>query len=128
VQIDRDMLMSGFIEPIPDLSPVIPSVEEIPSIDPEVSPYETNIISFYKTWDIFGAFSNFSPHSIHMPDENGDYFTWPTVEHYYQVCLLFILHVKFLVAMDSDSIITCQHVFHFFYNHVTSSFGLYIGS
>ncbi|XP_021314969.1 riboflavin biosynthesis protein PYRR, chloroplastic isoform X1 [Sorghum bicolor] len=83
-QIDRDMLMSGFIEPIPDLSPVIPSVEEIPSVDPEVSPYEANIISFYKTWDIFGAFSNFSPHPIHMPDENGDYFTWPTVEYYYQ--------------------------------------------
>ncbi|KAJ1279089.1 hypothetical protein BS78_04G128800 [Paspalum vaginatum] len=83
-QVDRDMLMSGFIQPIPDLSPVIPSVDEIPSIDPEVSPYETNIISFYKTWDTFGAFSNFSPHPIHMPDENGDYFTWPTVEHYYQ--------------------------------------------
>lgn len=85
VQIDRDMLMSGFIQPIPDLSPVIPSVDEMPSVDPEVSPYETNIISFYKTWDTFGAFSNFSPHPIHMPDENGDYFTWPTVEHYYQV-------------------------------------------
>uniref|UniRef100_A0A0E0G6I2 Riboflavin biosynthesis protein PYRR, chloroplastic n=2 Tax=Oryza TaxID=4527 RepID=A0A0E0G6I2_ORYNI len=83
-QIDRDMLMSGFIQPIPDLSPVIPSVDEMPSVDPEVSPYETNIISFYKTWDTFGAFSNFSPHPIHMPDENGDYFTWPTVEHYYQ--------------------------------------------
>ncbi|XP_006648632.1 riboflavin biosynthesis protein PYRR, chloroplastic [Oryza brachyantha] len=83
-QIDRDMLMSGFIQPIPDLSPVIPSVDEMPSIDPEVSPYETNIISFYKTWDTFGAFSNFSPHPIHMPDETGDYFTWLTVEHYYQ--------------------------------------------
>ncbi|KAF0932312.1 hypothetical protein E2562_009571 [Oryza meyeriana var. granulata] len=83
-QIDRDMLLSGFIQPIPDLSPVIPSVDEMPSVDPEVFPYETNIISFYKTWDTFGAFSNFSPHPIHMPNENGDYFTWPTVEHYYQ--------------------------------------------
>ncbi|KAL6841985.1 hypothetical protein ACP4OV_028185 [Aristida adscensionis] len=83
-QIGRDMLMSGFIQPIPDLSPVIPSVDEMPYVDPEVSPYETNIISFYKTWDTFGAFSNFSPHPIHMPDENGEYFTWPTVEHYYQ--------------------------------------------
>ncbi|RCV06401.1 hypothetical protein SETIT_1G159500v2 [Setaria italica] len=83
-QIDRDMLISGFIQPIPDLSPVIPSVDKIPSIDPEVSPYETDIISFYKTWDTFGAFSNFSSHPIHMPDDNGDYFTWPTVEHYYQ--------------------------------------------
>ncbi|RLM78984.1 riboflavin biosynthesis protein PYRR, chloroplastic [Panicum miliaceum] len=83
-KIDRDMLLSGYIQPIPDLSPVIPSMDEIPSVDPEVSPYETNIISFYKTWDTFGAFSNFSPHPIHMPDENGDSFMWPTVEHYYQ--------------------------------------------
>jgi hypothetical protein len=91
VQIGRDMLMSGYIQPIPDLSPVIPSVEEIPSVDPDVSPYETNIVSFYKTWDIFGALSNFSPHPIRMPDENGDYVTWPTVEHYYQV----LLHLLF---------------------------------
>ena len=130
MQIDRDMLMSGFIETIPDLSPIIPSVEEIPSVDPEVSPYEANIISFYKTWDIFGAFSNFSPHPIHMPDENGDYFTWPTVEHYYQVCLLFMAatFVKFSVAMDRDSIIMCQHVFHFLNNRVTSLFTLSISS
>jgi len=85
------MLLSGYIQPIPDLSPVIPSMDEIPSVDPEISPYETNIISFYKTWDTFGAFSNFSPHPIHMPDENGDSFMWPTVEHYYQVCLLFFV-------------------------------------
>lgn len=97
LQIDRDMLMSGYIQPIPDLSPVIPSVDEIPSVDPDVSPYETNIVSFYKTWDIFGAFSNFSPHPISMPDENGDSITWLTVEHYYQVLLhLFsLLHVCF---------------------------------
>ncbi|GJM85008.1 hypothetical protein PR202_ga00735 [Eleusine coracana subsp. coracana] len=90
-QIGRDMLMSGYIQPIPDLSPVIPSVDEIPSVDPDVSPYETNIVSFYKTWDIFGAFSNFSPHPIRMPDENGEYITWPTVEHYYQVLHIFFL-------------------------------------
>lgn len=82
--------MSGYIQPILDLSPVIPSVDEIPSVDPEVSQYETNIVSFYKTWDIFGAFSNFSPHPIIMPDDNGDYITWQTVEHYYQVFLLFL--------------------------------------
>jgi diaminohydroxyphosphoribosylaminopyrimidine deaminase/5-amino-6-(5-phosphoribosylamino)uracil reductase len=81
------MLMSGFIQPIPDLSPVIPSADEIPSVDPEVSPYETSIISFYKTWDTFGAFSNFSPHPLHMPDEQGHCLTWLTVEHYYQVSL-----------------------------------------
>lgn len=79
------MLISGYLQPIPDLSPVIPSADETSSVDPTVSPYDTNIISFYKTWDPYGAFSNFSPHPIEMPDENGDYVTWRSVEHYYQV-------------------------------------------
>lgn len=79
------MLISGYLQPIPDLFPMIPSANEIPSIDPTLSPYETNIISFYKTWDPFGAFSNFSAHPIEMPCENGERTVWPSVEHYYQV-------------------------------------------
>ncbi|XP_020578701.1 riboflavin biosynthesis protein PYRR, chloroplastic [Phalaenopsis equestris] len=82
--IGPDILVSGFLHPIPDLSPVIPSVHETAALDPAVSPYESKIIFFYKTWDPFGAFSNFSPHSISMPDEAGDFCMWPTVEHYYQ--------------------------------------------
>lgn len=66
---------------------MIPSKDETSAIDPTVSPYESNIIFFYKTWDPYGAFSNFSLHPIRMPDENGDYYSWPTVEHYYQVLL-----------------------------------------
>ncbi|XP_078156295.1 cytidine/deoxycytidylate deaminase family protein [Carex rostrata] len=83
-QIGPDMLISGYLQPIPDLFPMIPSANEIPSIDPTLSPYETNIISFYKTWDPFGAFSNFSAHPIEMPCENGERTVWPSVEHYYQ--------------------------------------------
>lgn len=83
-QIGPDILVSGYIKPIPDLSPVIPSVDETSALDPAISPYETNIIFFYKTWDEYGVFSNFSPHPVQMPDENGDYITWPSVEHYYQ--------------------------------------------
>ncbi|KAL5555979.1 hypothetical protein UlMin_038215 [Ulmus minor] len=49
-----DMLISGFLQPIPDLTPVIPSVKENYAIDPT------------------------------MPDENGNYVTWLSVEHYYQ--------------------------------------------
>lgn len=79
------MLVSGFLHPIPDLNPMIPSTRETIGIDPSVSPYEANIISFYKTWDPHGAFSNFSLSPIQMPDEHGEVFTWPTVEHYYQV-------------------------------------------
>lgn len=83
-EIDPDILVSGFLHPIPDLSPVIPSIHETAALDPTVSPFESKIIFFYKTWDLFGAFSNFSPHSICMPDETGDLCIWPTVEHYYQ--------------------------------------------
>lgn len=36
-------------------------------------------IYFYKVWQPYGCFSNFSPHSIQI---QGSY--WPTVEHYYQ--------------------------------------------
>lgn len=83
-QVGPDMLISGFLQPIPDLLPVIPSVDETFAIDPTVTPYESTIIFFYKTWDPYGAFSNFSPHAIQMPDDNGDYVTWSSVEHYYQ--------------------------------------------
>ncbi|KAJ9703292.1 hypothetical protein PVL29_004903 [Vitis rotundifolia] len=83
-QIGPDMLISGFLQPLPDPTPVIPSVDETYAIDPSVTPYESSIIFFYKTWDLYGAFSNFSPHPIQMPDENGDYQTWSSVEHYYQ--------------------------------------------
>lgn len=89
LQIGPDMLISGFLQPVPDLTPVIPSVEETSAIDPTVTPYESSIIFFYKTWDPYGAFSNFSPHAIQMPDENGNYLSWPSVEHYYQVTCYF---------------------------------------
>ncbi|KAB2629992.1 riboflavin biosynthesis protein PYRR [Pyrus ussuriensis x Pyrus communis] len=83
-QIGPDMLISGFLQPIPDVTPVIPSVDETFEIDPTVTPYESRIILFYKTWDPYGAFSNFSPHQIKMPNDSGDYATWLSVEHYYQ--------------------------------------------
>ncbi|KAK4433051.1 Riboflavin biosynthesis protein PYRR, chloroplastic [Sesamum alatum] len=83
-QVGPDMLVSGFLQPVPDLTPVIPSVDETSAIDPTVSPYEASIIFFYKTWDPYGSFSNFSLHPIQLPDENGDNYSWPSVEHYYQ--------------------------------------------
>jgi ribA/ribD-fused uncharacterized protein len=36
-------------------------------------------IYFYKVWEPYGCFSNFSPHPIEMQGT-----VWPTVEHYYQ--------------------------------------------
>jgi diaminohydroxyphosphoribosylaminopyrimidine deaminase/5-amino-6-(5-phosphoribosylamino)uracil reductase len=86
-QVGPDMLVSGFLQPIPDLLPVIPSEDATVEIDPSVDPFEPSIIFFYKTWDLYGSFSNFSPHPIRMPygEENDDYMTWSSVEHYYQV-------------------------------------------
>ncbi|OMO77970.1 CMP/dCMP deaminase, zinc-binding protein [Corchorus capsularis] len=83
-QVGPDMLISGFLQPIPDLTPTIPSEDETFAIDPTVDPFESSIIFFYKTWDPYGAFSNFSPHPIQMPDEDGNYATWSSIEHYYQ--------------------------------------------
>ncbi|CAM8881504.1 unnamed protein product [Rhodiola kirilowii] len=83
-QVGPDMLVSGFLQPIPDLAPVIPSVNETFAIDPSVSQFESKIIFFYKTWDPYGALSNFSHHPIQMPDDNGNDVTWQSVEHYYQ--------------------------------------------
>lgn len=90
MQIGPDMLISGLLQHLPDVTPVIPSVDETFAVDPTISPYESSIIFFYKAWDPYGAFSNFSPHPIQMPNENGDYLTWLSVEHYYQVSLLFL--------------------------------------
>ncbi|KAK4791033.1 hypothetical protein SAY86_031446 [Trapa natans] len=83
-QVGPDILVSGFLQPIPDLTPVIPSLDETSAIDPTVTLHEPKIIFFYKTWDLYGAFSNFSPHPIRMPEDSGDYVTWPSVEHFYQ--------------------------------------------
>lgn len=105
MQVGPDMLISGFLQPLPDIVPQIPSPEETFIVDPTVSPYESSIIFFYKTWDPYGALSNFSPHPIQMPDENGDSVTWLSVEHYYQVlALLYKFYFSFAVFLH------CLHI------------------
>ncbi|KAK1372283.1 hypothetical protein POM88_028476 [Heracleum sosnowskyi] len=64
-QISPDMLISGFLRPLPDLTPLVPSMDQ----------------TF--AWDPYSVFSNFSHHSIHVPDK-GDYITWLSVKHHYQ--------------------------------------------
>ena len=43
---------------------------------------------FYKSWDVNGALSNFSPHPVDAPavwgESQGAIVEWPTVEHFYQ--------------------------------------------
>ncbi|KAF5175084.1 Riboflavin biosynthesis protein ribd [Thalictrum thalictroides] len=62
-------------------------------------------VSFEQTWDPYGAFSNFSPHPLRISDENGDYVTWPTVEHYYQAHKF--IGVNDLLAKDCVEQIKC---------------------
>ncbi|CAK7340144.1 unnamed protein product [Dovyalis caffra] len=81
-QVGPDMLISGFLQPVPDLVPIIPSEDETFAIDPTITPYESSIIFFYKTWDPYGAFSNFSPHPIQMPEGSGDYVTWSSAHKF----------------------------------------------
>ncbi|KAF2283104.1 hypothetical protein GH714_043427 [Hevea brasiliensis] len=75
----------GFLQPIPELTPVIPLEDKPFAIDSTVTPYESSIIFFYMTWYPCGAFSNFSPYPIKMDDDDGDYVTWPNAEHCYKV-------------------------------------------
>ncbi|KAL9255133.1 Riboflavin biosynthesis protein PYRR, chloroplastic-like protein, partial [Drosera capensis] len=97
-QIGPDMLISGYLQPIPEPTPAIPSMDETCAIDPTFMPYESKIIFFYKTWDPYGALSNFSPHPIEILDESGSYTTWPSVEHYYQAHKFF--GVEDLAALE----------------------------
>ncbi|KAL1813368.1 riboflavin biosynthesis protein PYRR, chloroplastic [Daucus carota subsp. sativus] len=104
-QIGPDMLISGFLQPVPDLSPSVPLMDETSAIDPSISPYDPSVIFFYKAWDPYGAFSNFSHHPIHVPDDNGDYITWSSVEHYYQA------H-KFMGMNDSEVGLHIEDIVH----------------
>ncbi|KAL3699032.1 hypothetical protein R1sor_017054 [Riccia sorocarpa] len=84
-QTGPDMLVTGYLQPVPALyPPVSTSVEQALAeyITPSTEP--PAVISFYKTWDLYGAFSNFSPHPISVPDDSGKQVAWNSVEHYYQ--------------------------------------------
>ena len=53
---------------------------------------DDGFLRFYKSWDVNGALSNFSPHPIDAPlvwggredDDERETAEWPTVEHFYQ--------------------------------------------
>lgn len=82
------MLISGYVQPIPNLQPNIPAaVEAAAAMDIRIAStsQQPQVISFYKPWDPYGALSNFSPHPISLADENGVSVPWKSVEHYYQV-------------------------------------------
>eukprot|EP00250_Pteridium_aquilinum_P010101 c19156_g1_i1 orf=324-2096(-) len=84
-QIGPDMLITGYLQPIPDLRLRIPEgLNELSSAEAASFVEEPTVISFYKAWDAMGALSNFSPHAITVSNSEGEEVQWTSVEHYYQ--------------------------------------------
>ena len=84
LQIGPDMLITGYLQPIPD-SVVPAGIDELDASETASFSDKQSIISFYKSWNVLGAFSNFSPHPITVTDSDGNHVLWTSVEHYYQV-------------------------------------------
>ncbi|GAQ81151.1 riboflavin biosynthesis protein RibD [Klebsormidium nitens] len=83
-----DLMVSGYLQtphtnPIRPFSWPAPNQETAPSSVAAPPPPRPRI-AFYKAWDLYGAFSNFSPHPITMPDLEGREEEWRSVEHFYQ--------------------------------------------
>ena len=79
-------MISGYLQtphtnPIRPFSWAAPNQETAP---PSVVVPPQPRIAFYKEWDLYGAFSNFSPHSITVQEADGREATWQSVEHFYQ--------------------------------------------
>lgn len=87
-QVGPDLLVTGFLYPLPDPRPVMPTALSTGTHDIEgtVGFGGPPILSFYKAWDCYGVFSNFSPHPIRMSvaDSPSTSLLWQSVEHYYQ--------------------------------------------
>lgn len=82
------MLISGYLQPIPDLRLQVPEgLNELNVAEAQSFADKPTIISFFKAWDSMGAFSNFSPHPIIVQNSEGEEVQWTSVEHYYQVCM-----------------------------------------
>ncbi|KAJ7555264.1 hypothetical protein O6H91_05G029200 [Diphasiastrum complanatum] len=80
-QVGPDLLISGYLYPIPGMQVDAPMWEEAPYVTG--SNDEKSVIYFHKTWGFFGAFSTFSPHPVSM-ENDGKRISWHSVEHYYQ--------------------------------------------
>lgn len=84
-QIGPDMLITGYLQPIPDPRLQTPAGwDELSNSEAQSFSEKPTIISFYKAWDVLGALSNFSPHPITVPNSKGKDVQWTSVEHYYQ--------------------------------------------
>lgn len=84
-QIGPDMLITGYLQPIPDLKLQVPEgLDELSPAEAASFAEKPILITFYKAWDAMGVFSNFSPHTIDIMSSDGEDVQWTSVEHYYQ--------------------------------------------
>lgn len=110
LQTGPDMLITGYLQPVPALYPSVSAAVELALADyltPSTKP--PAVITFYKTWDLYGAFSNFSPHPITVPDEDGNDVVWNSVEHYYQVIFLpFVALIPSLAIVEQLGLVLAE--------------------
>nr|PNR48038.1 hypothetical protein PHYPA_012511 [Physcomitrium patens] len=83
-QTGPDMLVTGYLHPIPDISHGDDKLASISRENVAVIPNKPSIIRFNKPWDRYGALSTLSYHPITLPDSIGNPVVWSSVEHYYQ--------------------------------------------
>lgn len=84
-QTGPDMLVTGYLQPIPDIS--LGNNDELTSIsrvDVAELAVKSSVIRFNKPWDRYGSLSTFSYHPISLPDSDGEPLVWSSVEHFYQ--------------------------------------------
>lgn len=75
-----DMLVAGYLQPIPDFG----NDDELTSISSVELPGKLSVIRFNKPWDRYGALSTLSYHPFTLPDSDGTPLVWRSVEHYFQ--------------------------------------------
>ena len=96
-----DMLVTGYLQPLPDIS--LGTNDELAIISREdISelPRKPSVIRFNKPWDRYGALSTLSYHPITLSVGDGKPVVWNSVEHYYQAS-------KF-AGVDDHLAVRCQ--------------------
>ena len=68
-----DLMMTGYL---PNSRGLFNLIKET---GPSGAPSRSRSVEFYKSWDTFGSFSNFSPHPITVANK-----VWASTEHFYQ--------------------------------------------
>lgn len=100
-QVGPDILISGYLPSSGGVRTLARRIAK--SSGQQHAKSKDRTVSFYKAWNLNGYLSNFSPHSITLPMDNGEPVSWLTVEHFYQAS-------KFLGVENSEARETVQRI------------------